>query len=497
MEEAVLKELGANDKGEIANSLEFMKAHGYEAQAFDGALKSLLATNYIELENQAAEEVELTAEGKKAATAGTPEFRLVSLLKPGEEKPKAELEKVLGSAGEMQIAVSKGMQQKWLVGTKTSIKRLAEDVKDETAAQLVALEANKNPKAHDGKLLQELKKRKLVSVRTMKYYRVIKGPNFQTQKRTEVADLTAEMLAKKTWQGVGFKAYNTTAKGKEVLTGNLHPLYQLRDQFRAILLELGFEEMPTNFFVESSFWNFDVLFTAQQHPVRELQDTFFLSEPELCGELPGDLCDKVKKAHEGGHYGSLGYRYEWKTEEARKNIMRTHTTPCSAKMLYLLAQETQKTGTFHPKKYFSIDRVFRNEATDATHLYEFHQVEGLVADRNLNIKHLMGTIEEFFRRMGITDIKFKPTFNPYTEPSMEVYGYHPLLKRMVEVGNSGIFRPEMLQPLGLPEDITVIAWGLSLERPAMINYNIDNIRDLLGHQVPLKFIRTNRIFCLP
>ena len=177
--------------------------------------------------------------------------------------------------------------------------------------------------------------------------------------------------------------------------------------------------------------------------------------------------------------------------------MRTHTTPCSARVLLLLAEETKKTGKFKPKKYFSIDRVFRNEATDATHLFEFHQVEGLIADFNLTLRELMGIIGEFFKRLGITNLKYKPTYNPYTEPSMEVYGYHPTLKKMVEVGNSGIFRPEMLLALGLPEDVSVIAWGLSLERPAMIHYKLDNIRNLLGHQVPLKFLKNNPIFCLP
>lgn len=123
-------------------------------------------------------------------------------------------------------------------------------------------------------------------------------------------------------------------------------------------------------------------------------------------------------------------------------------------------------------------------------------MEGLVADYNLNIRNLMGMITEFFNRLGITGIKFKPAYNPYTEPSMEIFGFHPILGKMVEVGNSGIFRPEMLKPLGMPDNVTVIAWGLSLERPAMINYNIGNIRDLLGSQIPLNFLKTNPLYVL-
>ena len=193
--------------------------------------------------------------------------------------------------------------------------------------------------------------------------------------------------------------------------------------------------------------------------------------------------------HESGGQGcgSLGYRTAWKREEAQKNILRTHTTAISARMLHRLA--TQE-GGFRPAKYFSIDRVFRNEALDATHLAEFHQVEGVVADRGLSLGDLIGIITEFFRRIGITQLRFKPAYNPYTEPSMEVFGYHPDLKKWTEIGNSGIFRPEMLLPLGLPPDVRVIAWGLSLERPTMIKYRCSNIRELFGHKVKLEMIRS-------
>jgi len=190
---------------------------------------------------------------------------------------------------------------------------------------------------------------------------------------------------------------------------------------------------------------------------------------------------------EGGH-GSYGWRYDWKEQEARKNILRTHTTAVSSRMLYKLAQDG-----FKPVKYFSIDRVFRNEALDHTHLAEFHQIEGLVADYNLTLGDLMGIIEAFFNRLGLFNLRFKPAYNPYTEPSMEVFAYHDGLKKWVEIGNSGMFRPEMLLPMGLPKDVRVIAWGLSLERPTMIKYGISNIRDLVGHKISTDFIKQNPI----
>lgn len=144
-------------------------------------------------------------------------------------------------------------------------------------------------------------------------------------------------------------------------------------------------------------------------------------------------------------------------------------------------------------KYFSIDKVFRNETVDATHLAEFNQIEGLIADYNLTLGDLLGILNEFFRKLGMNRLRFKPAYNPYTEPSMEIFSYHEGLKKWIEVGNSGIFRPEMLRPMGFDENVTVIAWGLSLERPTMIRYGISNIRDLVGHKVDLAMIYNNPI----
>merc|ERR1712241_1275989 len=220
----------------------------------------------------------------------------------------------------------------------------------------------------------------------------------------------------------------------------------------------GFTEMPTNNYVESSFWNFDALFQPQQHPARDAHDTFFISDPARTEIFPRDYLDKVKSVHSHGGFGSQGYGYDWKQEEAAKNLLRTHTTAVSARMLYRLAQQEK----FTPQKYFSIDKVFRNE-----------------------------TLDQFFQKLGVEKLRFKPAYNPYTEPSMEIFSYHEGMAKWMEIGNSGVFRPEMLLPMGLPEDVNVIAWGLSLERPTMIKYKIDNIRDLVGHKVDLNMVQEN------
>ena len=211
--------------------------------------------------------------------------------------------------------------------------------------------------------------------------------------------------------------------------------------------------------------------------------------------------DNVREVHEHGKFGSIGYRYPWSADESLRLVLRTHTTSISTYMLHKLAANPR------PARFFSIDRVFRNESVDATHLAEFHQVEGVIADFGLTLGGLIGFMEVFFAKMGIHKLRFKPAYNPYTEPSMEIFGYHDGLGKWVEIGNSGMFRPEMLEAMGLPKDLRVYGWGLSLERPTMIKYvasstiyfhllisfryAVSNIRELLGHKVDLNFIETN------
>ncbi len=234
----------------------------------------------------------------------------------------------------------------------------------------------------------------------------------------------------------------------------------------------------------------------------------------------------MRQVHESGKYGSIGYRYAWREAEARRLVLRTHTTAVSAAMLRRLARRladnsTSATATdpnalsssppLPPAaaaakpfsgsvRLFSIDRVFRNETVDATHLAEFHQVEGVLAtggsgegdgDGGLTLGAMAGFLRAFFARLGVRALRFKPAYNPYTEPSMEVFGWHAGLRRWVEIGNSGLFRPEMLAPLGLPPHVRVAGWGLSLERPTMIKYGVRNIRELLGHRVDLHFVERN------
>uniref|UniRef100_A0A8V5GRI0 phenylalanine--tRNA ligase n=1 Tax=Melopsittacus undulatus TaxID=13146 RepID=A0A8V5GRI0_MELUD len=441
-------------------SLEAAAALGLDHQALVGAVKSLQALGeVIEAEPRAATRWELSPEGTEVLRDGSPEVRLFRSL-PAEGLPQADAMKLPGGS----VGFSKAMANKWLRLEKGApggprVFRAVSGVQDTVQEALRRLHQGET-EAVPERERNDLKRRKLLLEVTLKSYWIRKGSAFSTAVARQETELTPEMITTGSWRQLPFKPYNFAALGLAPAAGHLHPLLKVRSELRQIFLEMGFTEMPTQNFVESSFWNFDALFQPQQHPARDQHDTFFLQDPAEAAELPPGYTAKVKKVHSHGGYGSQGYKYDWKLEEARRNLLRTHTTAASARMLYRLAQQER----FSPVKYFSIDRVFRNESLDATHLAEFHQVEGVVADRGLTLGHLMGILRQFFTKLGITQLRFKPAYNPYTEPSMEVFSYHEGLKKWVEVGNSGIFRPEMLLPMGLPENISVLAWGLSLER---------------------------------
>ena len=301
---------------------------------------------------------------------------------------KDEIEAKLGKQI-ANIGYAKAMKNKWIKNVdKTTIERIAEKLVDEDWEHLKKFAENGALEAHDKKVVDNIKKRQMINQASKKSYKVAKGVHFREQRVKLETELTLDMLKSGSWKELEFKPLNLNARGVQGPGGHLHPLLKVRTHFREILLEMGFEEMPTNRFVETSFWCFDSLFVPQSHPARDMQDTFFIKEPATCKYLPGDYAKVVGKVHEKGLEGSLGYGYKFSEEETSKNVLRTHTTAISSQMLKALAAEKE----FKPKKYFSIDRVFRNETLDATHLAEFHQVEGLIADRNIGLAHLIGVI---------------------------------------------------------------------------------------------------------
>ena len=491
LEKQLLLDVHRCGEEEGVDSAQFASKTECDAKRIVGIIKSLAASNMVIFSETDKSKVNLTEEAMSFIESGSPEARAFEHVKKqgGNGVPLPEFKKLEKTISE--VGFKQAMQQKWLAMDKAtnSVVAKVDEITDACQKYLKLIKEGKKEDVPKKELDVLIKKRKLAKMETWKEYLVKQGPEFALERKKLEHDLTKEMLANGAWKTAAFKEYTLVpGAGNIPGSGHVHPLLKVRRAFREIFLQLGFSEMPTNNFVESGFWNFDTLIQPQQHPARDAHDTFFMKTPAKANFAPEDYVEKVKMMHEVGGHGSVGHNYAWKREEADKNILRTHTTAVSARMLHKLAEDG-----FKPCKLFSIDRVFRNEAVDRTHLAEFHQVEGVVCDKGLTLGDLIGVIRQFFAQLGMTQVRFKPAFNPYTEPSMEIFAFHPMLGKWVEVGNSGMFRPEMLLPMGLPEDVNVIAWGLSLERPTMIMFGIDNIRDLFGSKMQLQSVKNNQL----
>ncbi len=298
-----------------------------------------------------------------------------------------------------------------------------------------------------------------------------------------IENLTSELLTSGKWKNKTFRRYDIKSEVEKIHYGKKHFVNEAISKAKKIWLEMGFKEM-TGSKVVSSFWNFDALFTPQDHPVRELQDTFFIKD--IIGKLPNKrLVENVKKAHEDGVAGSLGWNYKWNEEIAKKMLLRTHTTCLSSQTISNLKKEDL------PVKYFAIGKCFRNETVDWKHGFEFNQSEGIVIDPNANLRNLIGYLKEFAKKMGFNKIKIQPSYFPYTEPSVEGYVWNENKKQWVEVLAAGIFRPEVTVPL-LGINVPVLAWGPGFDRLMMAAYEINDLREVYSND--LKKLRTRKIW---
>lgn len=293
--------------------------------------------------------------------------------------------------------------------------------------------------------------------------------------RQAVTQLTPALLADGGWREVDLQPYDVTLAAKKLYAGKEHAFQRTLDRVRRVFLELGFEEIVSPW-VESSFWDFDALFQPQDHPARDMQDTFYVKRPAKT-KLPDDaLVEHIRATHEnGGGTGSTGWGYRWNRDLAHRPVLRTHTT---AATIRALSRHTQG----KPGKYFVIGPVFRRETVDYKHLPVFHQVDGIIVDPQASLATLLGTLKTFYQKMGFSDVHINPSFFPYTEPSAEVHVYYEERKDWVEMGGSGIFRPEVTRPLGIQD--RVLAWGLGLERLAMLIHNLKSIGELYFATMP-------------
>ena len=297
-----------------------------------------------------------------------------------------------------------------------------------------------------------------------------------------IEEVTPEIIAEGA-KNRKFRKYDVNAPVPVIYGGKRHFASQSANYAKKIWIEMGFKEMSGQKIV-SSFWNFDALFTAQDHPVREMHDTFFIKD--AIAKLPEkELVEKVRKAHETGVSGSKGWNYMWKEKTAQRVLLRTHTTCLSAQTLSKLKKDEL------PAKYFAVGKCFRNETVDWKHGFEFNQTECIVIGPNANLRNLLGYLKELSRKMGFSNVKFQPSFFPYTEPSVEGLVWHEGKKEWVEIFAAGIFRPEVTVPL-LGKALPVLAWGPGFDRLMMMAYDISDMRQLYSND--LKMLRNMRFW---
>ncbi len=292
----------------------------------------------------------------------------------------------------------------------------------------------------------------------------------------EVGTLTRDEIVSGSWMGKRLRRYNVTTLPKRIYPGKIHPYQHLLSEMRSILLGMGFTEIQGGL-VQSAFWNFDALFQPQDHPAREMQDTFYIDGRE---PLPHGY-ERVRDMHEfGGGTSSTGWGGTWSEEKAEQCLLRTHTTSLTIRYL--------QDHPHPPAKVFAIGRVYRREAIDPTHLPEFEQLEGIVMDEGVNFTHLLGYLREFYGRMGFEKVRFRPGYFPYTEPSVEPEVYVEGLG-WVELGGAGVFREEVTAPFGIEHP--VLAWGLGVSRLAMLRLGLKDLRIL--YRSDIEWIRESPI----
>jgi len=435
------------------------------------------------------EVIVLDKNGIKYKKNGLPERRFLKVLK--EKSKTIEQLKNETKLNQEEFSISIGvLKKKGLIklGKEVELTDLGKKAFNELTLEekfIHQLPLNiKELKPEQKYALEELKKRKEIVnielVKEKKFELTELGKRLAKIKvhNTTLEQLTPTILNSGAWKGKTFRRYDVSINVPTIFGGRKHFVNQAVESMKKVWLNLGFKEMSGDF-VQTSFWNLDALFVPQDHPARTMQDTFFVKNPKL-GKLPDKkIVEAVKRVHEnGGDTGSKGWNYKWDENIAKLNVLRTHTTTLSVKTIANLDKNKL------PLKFFSIGRVFRNEALDWKHLFEFVQVEGIVVDRNANFRNLLGYLKEYYYKIGFDKIRFRPSYFPYTKFSLEVEVFDEKRKEWVELGGAGIFRPEVIKPL-LGEDIPVLAWGQGMERSILRYYNLDDLRELYKNDLAL------------
>jgi phenylalanyl-tRNA synthetase alpha chain len=450
-------------------------------------LNSLATRNLVKLHAKEIVTYLLTDEGKKYAEGGLPEVLLFRGVK--DLGGKATFDDAVSHSG-LDPSV-KGIAMNWIrrngwvqiskEADATVLTSLVEEPESELSEVLEHLSLGKKSISQtNSDSVKQAVERKLIIEKISKVFEaeIISSKSSEIENLLSagiegIGDLTPEILANGEWKGQSFRPYNVDIVPAYANYGKKHPYAEFNDWLREIMVGLGFTEWFGPY-VETEFWGHDTLFVPQDHVAREVQDQFRVVAPYSHGHIVDKKYYKaVKEVHEnGGDTGSTGWDWPYSEEIATRLCLRPHTTPVSMRYLY-----EHREG---PQKMFIIDRNFRSETLSATHAQEFDQCEGIIMDKKVTLRDLMGYLTSICKAVGIEKLKFKPGQFPFTEPSVETFGKHEKLG-WIELGGSGLFRPEVTKPLGIKDQ--VLAWGLGSGRLYMAAMGINDIRDLFSQDL--------------
>ena len=428
-----------------------MKETGLLLDQIRRGMEWLKLKELIEVDTSSTRRLSLGNNGKESLENGLPERRLLNLLQNDSPQSLSDLQNNLGPV--FGPAMGRAKKNGWVKVSGNSVALLESP---ETMPGEAMLNEVRNAKGG-----YEL----ATDNPDPDIQALLDRPGFLDVTRIVKIGVTLSDLAKSI-DLADSDAINVEADVPSMTVARRHPLKEVINEIREIFVTLGFSEISGSL-TQSSFWNFDALFTPQDHPAREMQDTFYLDSPPAVDAASATQIRKVSESHR------KNWRYRWDIEQARRMVLRTHTTCVTIRHL----AETRP----EEARFFSLGRVFRNEKVSYKHLVEFNQVEGVVVGKNATLRDLMGIQKEFYRRIGITKVKFWPTFFPYTEPSLQTMVYNDNLGKWVELFGMGIFRPEVTKPLGF--DRPVLAWGGGIERIAMLRYDLDDVREFYNNNL--------------
>ncbi len=494
------------ERGGTLSASELMKGSGLDESRLDMASGWLQPKGLLQVTDESVTSlVALTETGRDYLEKGTPELRIITALREGKQftvkdviqswgMGPSEVSSAMGGLREAGVVriVQGGVLElvsgvdisayEFLSGLiKTASEHEHAELNTFSAEHQAAIQANFHKRGKSKGIFRITEKKNRSYSLTPEGTEMLRLIRARGVVAEEASLLTPEMLKQGTWKNKKFRSYNIALNPPRQSIGRKHPYKEFLDFVKYKFTGMGFEEMRGPL-VENEFWDMDALFMPQFHPARNIHDVYFVKVPTACKKIEEPFARQVAAAHkDGGKTGSTGWRYPFDIERAKRLILRSQGTAVSARTL--------ASGPKVPGKYFSIARCFRYDAVDATHAPDFYQVEGIVLGEDINFTTLLGLLQLFGQEIAKAgEFQFRPAYFPFTEPSVELHVKHPELGWM-ELGGAGLFRPEVTKPLGV--DVPVIAWGLGLDRMAMVALGIQDIRELFSRD--LDFIRTKKI----